>query len=312
MKTTNAKNIYGNLSPSQWREFAYFSANIQHILAIPFGEPHLKGYLELREYIAKQAILDLRNGLSEGTTNEIFKEAINNGASMFISFHYASYRTLPLKILAEGKSVCVLLSEDVYEVYSDYYKALLATGDSRGTFPKLHLQRAEDPKIFFKLRQMVANGVHIFVYGDGTKGALTSPAPQGHQQIKLLNALVSVRSGYLDFAYLLGTPAYLLLDRTKNPAQATQSDSDLFCYKLQTQRNRREFVKKMLTEIYVCFGHVLKDDPYCWESFLYLHRHTIPKSPSFDWQRQNRIVPFTWQQKRHVLDRYTYRVFEIE
>ena len=312
MNTETIEKIYKQLTPESSREFAYFSANLQHICGIPFGETHLRHYHQLKQYFTEQAALDLRCGLTAGTTNQRLKHAIDQGPSLFVSFHYGSYRTLPLKILAQGRSICVLLSQDVYDIYADYYRKLLdiprVHGESRAC---LHLLKAEDPTLFFKLREMVANGISIFVYADGAKGTLSLPSERGLQRVKLLNATMPVRTGYLDFSYLLGIAAYVLIDLASDPAHAKEGESALFCYKLPPRKNRKNFVADSSVEIYGAFGKILDKRPFFWEALLYLHRTSVPVSEPFDQEAEDRIIPFLWKQGRYILDRYTYRSFRI-
>ena len=134
MKTETIKKIYKQLTPESSREFAYFSANLQHICGLPLGETHLRHYHRLKQYFTEQAALDLRSGLTAGKTNQRLKYAIDHGPSLFVSFHYGSYRTLPLKILAQGRSICVLLSQEVYDVYADYYRKILDIPRVNGEF----------------------------------------------------------------------------------------------------------------------------------------------------------------------------------
>ncbi|MGO3267793.1 MAG: hypothetical protein ACTIK3_13980 [Sphingobacteriaceae bacterium] len=311
MMTNEIKNICNYLPEEKWREFAYFSANTQHILGLPFGKAHLRGYLKLKKYNSQQALLDLRNGLPDDVRNDQIKEYMADEPALFVSFHYGAYRTLPLRILREGRSVCVLLSQDVYAVYSKYYEKLLSTTDSSDRTARLHLLPVEDPSVFFKLRKMVAAGMHVFVYADGAKGTFASPTNERLKRIQLLNGSINVRSGYLDFAYLLGLQVHLVLDRSENPLAIKDSDSSLFCYKLQNNGNRREFVEKTLLEIYDQLGQVLNQAPYRWEALWYLHRHCLPQSDVLSWERQLRVLPFSHHQKQLGLDRYTYRVHQL-
>jgi hypothetical protein len=313
MKTETIEKIYKQLTPESSREFAYFSANLQHICGLPLGAAHLHHYHRLKQYFTEQAAIDLRSGLTAGTTNQPFKHAIDQGPSLFVSFLYGSYRTLPLKILAQGRSICVLLSQDVHDVYADYYRKLLdiprVHGESRAC---LYLLKAEDPTLFFKLREMVANDISISVYADGAKGTLSLPSERGLQKVRLLNATIPVRTGYLDFSYLLGIASYVVIVLASDPAKAKEGESAVFCYKIPARKNRKEFVADSSVEIYRSFGKILDGRPFLWEALLYLHRSSVPVSESFDQQADDRIIPFLWQQERYILDRYTYRSFRVD
>lgn len=307
--TEEIKQVYKQLPPEKWREFAYFSANIQHILGVEFGSHHLKGYQKLKRYTAQQALLDLRSGLPDHIPNNRLKEVIQGKAALFVSFHYGSYRTLPLRILREGRSVCVLLSQDVYSKYKAYYSDLLAKNDNAHEPGKLYLLPVEDPSLFFKLRRLVASDTHVFVYADGGNGTFTLPAKERLQQVQLVQASLHVRSGYLDFAYLLGLSVQLVLDCSQTPLILHGSDASLFCYNSGKGCNRREFVYQTLIEIYNQFGRIVQNAPFLWETLLYLHRRSLPQSDVLSWKKPFRLLPFSYQRREYDLDRYTYRVY---
>jgi len=299
------------LPRQSWKEFAYFSANWEHILGVPFGQGHIQGYKQLKEYTAKQACLDLRNGFRPKTQHPKFLGAIHGNPAMMISFHFGSYRTLPLRVLSQGRSVCVLLSQDVYDLYAEYYENLLESGTQGNPGAKLFLLKVEDPALFFKIRKMKALGAHIFVYADGSRGAVCSEQEERLPEVSLLQANMHVRSGFLGMAHLLGMDSYLLLDHTPDPLEDSKGKSDLFCYKVSGRSDRREFVAAGLAEIYARFGKALKKNPFMWEAFLYLHCHSRPESSVFNWKRSSRMLPFYYRKSFWGLDRFTYRTYQL-
>jgi len=231
---------YGSLPAESWEEFAHFSANLQHILGIPFSARHFQEYTACRAYARRQAGLDLRAGITVPFADRNLARLAAGPPAMFVSFHFGSYRSVPLRILALGRSVCVVLSRDVLAKYSRYYSALLADpGDPDGPAGLLLLE-AEDPSLFFKLRRAARRGMHAFVYADGARGARAAGNEQGQLiSVELLSGRLGARSGYLDFAHMLDMGVHLLLDSALQPQLGFQGQ-EIRAMTLPWDSDRRE------------------------------------------------------------------------
>ncbi len=301
---------YGSLPAESWEEFAHFSANLQHILGIPFSVRHFQEYTACRAYARRQAGLDLRAGITVPFADRDLARLAAGPPAMFASFHFGSYRSVPLRILALGRSVCVVLSREVMAKYSRYYSSLLVNpGDPDGP-PGLLLVEAEDPSLFFKLRSATRRGMHAFVYADGARGARAAGKEQGQLiSVELLKGRLGAMSGYLDFAHMLDMGVHLLLDSALQPQLGFQGQ-EIRAMTLPWDSDRRRFAERSLGEIFRCFGRSLRQFPHLWEPLLYLHRQGVPTSALAGWKADERLVPL--DPKMHWgLDRYTYRRYMV-
>lgn len=292
-------------------EFAYFSANMGHI----FPGYGLRGqtavYLRLKDYASWQARLDLRDGLGKISPQAHLRELSCAGPAMYVSFHFGSYRTLPLELLAGGRSVCVVLSGDLLAAYGEYHSGLMGTGMPGAGHARLYLASADDPSLFFRLRGMVKAGAHIFVYADGGHGARRDPAGKGLARVQLGSAAMMVRSGYLAIAHLLDLDVHLLLDHSPGPFQPMGEGRSISCYKLPRRGSRGDSVRDGLGLLYAKFQQALLECPERWEALLYLHRHCMPRSHIGGWGPQGRLLGFTDGKRPYALDRYTYRKYPL-
>ncbi len=292
-------------------EFAYFSANLGHI----FPGYGLRGqtavYRRLKDYASWQARLDLRDGLGKISPQAHLRELSCAGPAMYVSLHFGSYRTLPLVLLAGGRSVCVVLSGDLLAAYGEYHAGLLGTGMPGAGQGRLYLASADDPSLFFRLRGMVKAGAHIFVYADGGRGARRDPAGKGLARVQLGSAAMMVRSGYLEIAHLLDLEVHLLLDHSPGPFQPMGEGRSISCYKLPQRGSRGDSVRDGLGLLYAKFQQALLECPERWEALLYLHRHCMPRSHIGGWGPQGRLLGFTDGKRPYALDRYTYRKYPL-
>ncbi|WFB63265.1 hypothetical protein PZ892_16525 [Sphingobacterium sp. WM] len=293
------------------KEFAYFTANLGHIFPGLDLQEQVILYKKLKNYSSRQAHLNLRGGLKPSSCPSQLRYLASGRPCMFVSFHFGSYRSLPLQILAQGRSVCVLLSKDVFDLYQKYYCRLLGSGQPKESCPRLYLLRAEDSTLFFKLRSMQKAGVPLFIYADGDRGALKDPSGKGLSKIQLGSAEMMVRSGYLEIAHLLNMEVHLLLDHSPDPLSQDQLDARIFCYKLKKYDSKKDFVQNGLKGIYEKFHASLRKAPALWEALLYLHRYNLPKSSINQWNTKERLLGFTSDSKSYALDRFTYRKYPL-
>ncbi|WP_313260707.1 hypothetical protein [Sphingobacterium sp.] len=305
--TYSLKSLYEAFGECKWRDFAYFMANAQHVLGPTDLATSVREYCLLRDYADRQSAQDLRGGFPCSQSDRQAAQEIASVPGMFVSFHYGAYRTLPLRLLSAGISVCVVISRDLLADYSSYYRELLSE-PLRGA--ELYFLAAEDPMLFFRLKGMVNRGVHPFVYADGARGALDPAREKALRRVIVKNAGLRVRCGFLDLAYLLGIPVNFLLDISGDPGQCR--DFRVFGrYGAHGSTTREEFVDSAVKDIFGKFSGQLEKEPFLWESWFYLHRYFLPVSDQLAWDPSDRLVPIRRGKYFYLLDKYSYRVHEI-
>ncbi|MGH2624166.1 MAG: hypothetical protein ACRDE7_10910, partial [Sphingobacterium sp.] len=211
------KSMYETSTPEEWNEFVYYSSNVRHVLQQQDINEVMDSYQELSNYVVKQSSLDLRTGVNPEEVDRPFCKSLQGMTHLFVTFHYGSYRTIPLRLLAQGISVAVLLSSDIFEEYKSYYQSIIGSSakdigcmmhpESKG---RMYLLKAEDPQLIFKIKKMKAFGIHLFVYADGGRGVKPVTQDTKLQTVNFLNSKIQVRAGFLDIAYLLEMPVTLV------------------------------------------------------------------------------------------------------
>lgn len=301
------RSLYEALGKEQWREFVYFTANAQHMLGDSDLASRVKDFCKLMNYTKMQSQHNHTEGLQCLPEDSEISDRILSSSSMIVSFHYGAYRTIPLRLISSGISLCVVISKNVLHDYQTYYHKLIREGGSGG---KLFLLEAEDPTLFFKLRAMVEKNVSVFVYADGARGTFDVSSDKSVHRVELQNASIKVRSGFLDMAFLLALPIYLVTDTSENPINF-QALSLLELYNCNLEMGRKKFVKQTIGDIYKRFFAQLKIEPFIWEGWFYLHRYFLPISNVSKWKSSDRIIPFTRAGCYFMLDKYSYRVIQI-
>ena len=311
------KSMYETLTPEEWNEFVYYSSNVRHVLQQQDISLVIDSYQELRNYVVKQSTLDLRAGVDPAEADSSFCESFQGTTQLFVTFHYGSYRTIPLRLLAQGISVAVLLSAEIFEEYKAYYQSILGSSakdigclmhaTSRG---RMYLLKAEDPQLIFKIKKMKTFGIHLFVYADGGRG-LNPVAQQAKlQTVTFLNAKLQVRAGFLDIAYLLEMPVRFVLEQSEKLNEPTEILC-LSCYKRDLFRSRLEFVQSTIQDIYERFAKELLRKSFMWEAWFYIHVHSIPHSDVLTWGKAERLFPIFLGDNAGMIDRFTYRIHPL-
>jgi len=309
--------MYDTMTMEEWNEFVYFSSNVRHVLHQQDMNKVINSYEKLRDYVVKQSNLDLRVGVEPEPADALFFESFHGTACLFVTFHYGSYRTLPLRLLAQGISVAVLLSADIFETYKEYYRSMLGSSAKdigcqmqAASHGRMYLLQAEDPQLIFKIKKMQAFGIHLFVYADGGRGLKPVAQQAKLQSVDFLNSKLQVRAGFLDIAYLLEMPVNLLLEQSEKLNEPT-GILWLACYKRDLLSRRVDFVQSTIQDIYKRFAKQLMQKPFMWEAWFYLHVHSIPHSDVLSWSKAERLFPIFHGENKGMIDRFSYRIHPL-
>lgn len=219
----------------------------------------------------------------------------------WVSFHYGVYQFLPFRLIQQGISVCLIISRKVAPKFITYYTRALERYHPSG---RLCFLMAEDPRLFFQLRQKVHEQFHPFVFADGNYGAW--PAQQGNlMPVPLLGATLSVRYGYLRIAALLGLPVHLLLDESHDPQMLSPIRSS------PLGELRGNNIRCILEKLYLDFSHSLWQSPYLWEAWYYLHEQAVPQRLPRRGAGVEDMIPWVHGTGYQALDCQSYEVFSI-
>lgn len=280
-----------------WRDFVFFSANVQHLLGIH--------QLDIQQNLHRAAINFSRRQAETDVTKFQFKDETYwlspERAQFILSFHFGYYRAVPAFLVQRGYKLCIPVAKEVMSQQSQHYAALL--GD-RWQKQVVFLE-AEDPYLFFKLRQQMDLGYHIFCYLDGGVSAAKEAQRSKLKKIPFLNGQISVHYGLLDMVHLLGKKLTVLIAEmpleNENITIRTLDHCDVNWYP-----NRKHFTEYYSRIIYEDFEEILLEYPEAWEPWLYLHKTMSPSSDEATWSVANRIISFSMKEKQLLFDKLTY------
>lgn len=289
------------LEERSWREFAYFSANVCHI----FGPKNFKDAFSLFERAIVFSQIQSTHHFQKKQEIELDPKGAGQDPELFVTFHYGKYRMLPLLLITSGRSVAVVISEEVYEKYSRFYSGWMQTENGG---PRLFLERAENPFLGLRIRGHLERGVDIFVYADGNSGSKGSIVPDGLRDQQLLMGSIGIRSGFMELAHLLSIRTRFVLE-TSASVDAEPYLQVIERFDPKEFRDRSDFVDTSIRRIYARFSEYLKDSPVNWESLFYLHQSRPILSDKNIWSPEHRVMPLYFP---NILDRFSYRVHQVD
>lgn len=296
------KDAMQTYAEKDWMEFVFFAANVQHLLGINNFNTQEQLYLQTCNYAIKQANIIGNNFRYQGHEGEL----LSIGESGFIlSFHYGQYRTIPAFLIQQGYKLCIPVSREVIAQQAQYYVEIM--GEDWGS--KLLFLEAEDPHLFFKIRQQMAQGFHVLCYLDG---GISAVADEERKLIKIpfLNGSISVQQGIIKMAYLLKTKINVLIaDPCSSDGEVTIRSLD-FC-DTSWYRYSKDFAGYYLRQIYLDFEDVVLQYPHAWEPWLYLHRAMKPDSEKDKWTDTSRLIPFKHNGRFLLLDKFAYLSYSV-
>lgn len=285
-------------SEKDWRDFVFFSANVQHLLGIHQLGIQQNLHREVINFSVRQAEMDPANFQFEDKT---FWLSPPERPQVILSFHFGYYRAVPAFLVQRGYKLCIPVTKEVIIRQIKYYEDLLG---EQWEEQVLFLE-AEDPYLFFKLRRQLDLGYHIFCYLDGGVSAAKDSQTQKLSEIHFLNGSIKINHGILHMAFLLQKNITVLIAKI-----AAENEPIGICALSHWYPNwfpsARQFTDYFSRIIYDDFEEILLEYPEAWEAWLYLHRTMLPSSEESAWPTAGRMISFGNKGKQLLLDKFTY------
>ncbi len=286
-----------------WRDFVFFSANVQHLLGIHQLDIQQNLHREVINFSRRQAQTDATKFLF---ADNIFWLSPPERPQVILSFHFGYYRAVPAFLVQRGYKLCIPVAKEVMIRQIKYYEGLLGEQWEEMVI----FLEAEDPYLFFKLRRQMDLGYHIFCYLDGGVSAAKDLQAQKLSEIPFLNGSIKIKHGILHMAFLLQKNITVLIAKI-----AVESEPIVICTLSHWYPNwfpsARKFTDYFSRIIYQDFEEVLLEYPEAWEAWLYLHKTISPSSDVAAWSATNRIISFSMKDKQLLFDKFTYLSYPL-
>lgn len=291
---------FSHLDAAMKKRFAYASANFYQVTGIRGFEEELALFGKLEHFSSWRSKIHPEVACQTYALDNQALKPYLKAPQFWVSFHFGIYQFLPFRLLMQGASVCLVISRRVVEQFVEYYRKAAEKYQPSG---KLCFLEAEDPKLFFKLRQKVHLSFHPFVFADGNSGAIQADQ-LSCASVRLSNAVLDVRQGYLRIAALLKLPVNLLLEESTENELVSLRAERLADMVLDDKQS-------LLEDLYHRFWNALEGNLHLWEAWYYLHHQLSLPVDSIDQAPCDRFIPFPTTSGYQALNQRTYQLFHL-
>lgn len=249
--------------------FGLFSANLHHYLPqVPWAEHERLYELWIAHHQPRAVYTDQKWNLS------LLSSSIFRQPSILCCYHLGYHAQLPLLLADHGLRFDMILDRNVYKCHRDALDSMQrAMGDLGYTYRYL---MSDEPKVLVQSRNTLREGRHLLVFADGNSGALQGQSRR--VKVDFLENKIYVRKGIGLISYLTGSSIIPLSHCEEADELHLFSGEPItplgFC-------KRDDYLGYVAQELYHFLEVQIKDQPWLWESWGYLHELRC-----FDWGEQ--------------------------
>ncbi|GAA4792240.1 hypothetical protein GCM10023231_20240 [Olivibacter ginsenosidimutans] len=304
----NKKHPYAPLS-SLWYKFQVVSASFRNFLSLEYKAHEPTFYRLLnnqKQAYAEQSLSGLPDNLKvrfHGYTLRDIKER----PGIICTFHSGSFRMIGHYLAKNGIPFVLLVSKNglqqenelVNRKYDERQRQMLG----------FDLIDANDRNSVLKISRELRNGKSILIYMDGNTGAGDETASHNLLSVPFLNQRIRARAGAAFISYLASVPIY--------PVISTRQWTLVPCLDFfppilpDKEMDRQVFVKKAVSHIYNYLEKAVKQKPWQWEAWLYLHEHAEIVHPVPE--QEPLPIPMETKKKRPIrFNEADYSFFNIK
>ncbi|GGH18234.1 hypothetical protein FAZ19_11825 [Sphingobacterium alkalisoli] len=291
----------GILSGNDSAAFAFFSANVHHVLGISAFDEQVDLFHKANSFADQQAG-DAHPFLLADLPFNAEWQMLTPG--IIATFHFGHYRLLPLLLALSHIPICIMVSQTVKEKQQAYYQNIL----DEERCANVGFIVAEDPRLFFQIRSYLGKGYHILCYVDGGKGLGKTELQTHAMSMDFLHCTLWIRTGFAHIAYLSDVPIYAAwecMDRNNN------REFKPTIYRPLANDSRINFVYRCVHALYADFARSLRSRPFAWENLFYLQDSIRLSADKIYLPDTDRYVPFRQEDHYFILDKSNYLSYPL-
>lgn len=283
----------------EWNDAMLFIANIRRYdssLTVPKA---VALYLSNKTIAECHANLDLVSLYNLPFAPDGEWEKVLEVPSLILGFHFGEFRKLPVQLMAAGIPICMLIARSVYDQHVRVFSFLM-NNKRKG---HITFVEAEDPNLFYKLKQFRNRGYWIRAYLDGAKGVHASASLKDNKvtDVSFGSTRLKIRTGITDIAYLLKIPVFTMMEGDNLPLISRTTDFV----------SRKMFSENTIRQSMGLLASRIKSQPANWECWCYLHEDLLNKSSIDDKGTEPRYLLIEKQSLNFLLDSWYDRLIPI-
>lgn len=288
--------------------FAFFSANLHKLLPhLPYSQHQLL-FSQATYYDTLEAD-DERNmsHISAALEPKAFLESLNQ-PGFIATYHFGPYRWLSMWLMKKRIPFSLLIAEEVYQAQHERYREIYRQVTGNAVEDGLDFLIAEDPGVFYKMREKLKQGHFLLVYIDGNSGSGKLWQNKHSDTVLFSEAKLQVRTGFAHAAFLYDVPIYPVIAAFNS--ESLPYLNTLPAINRMEQSNRAYFVKQVMQLLYGNLAGQLREQPAQWEGMHYIHHHyaadSIRGNAFFHY-----FVPFKLKENHYLLHKPDFSLYKI-
>lgn len=283
----------------EWNDAMLFIANIRRYDSSLTVHKAVALYLSNKTIAECHANLDLVSLYNLPFALDGEWEKVLEVPSLILGFHFGEFRKLPVQLMAAGIPICMLIARSVYEQHVQVFSFLM-NNKRKG---HITFVEAEDPNLFYKLKQFRSRGYWIWAYLDGAKGVHASTSLKDNKvtDVSFGSTWLKIRTGITDIAYLLKIPVFTMIDGDSLPLISRAADFV----------SRKMFSENTINQSMGLLASRIKSQPANWECWCYLHEDLLNKSSLDGVGSEPRYLLIEKQGLNFLMDSWSYRLIPI-
>jgi len=249
---------------SDW-DFALFSANLHQYLPEISWENHTTVYEQWKEWHYGNVV---RNAILDGDELDQIRKL---PPGVLVLFHTGYHMQQPLSLAKAGLLFDIILDRTVYTRSKLVFDHLQQEMNRDGLVYQYLF--SEDASLLLRVRNSLRQGRHILVFADGSSGTPIA-GKDDRIMVPFLDGQLHLKKGIPLMAHVFKVSLYPIL------SVATRRNVKMVLQKEITARmgeDRSEFIFRGVRELFSVLEPMLRNAPWQWECWPYLHTNGMLK-----------------------------------
>ncbi|WP_140938679.1 lysophospholipid acyltransferase family protein [Sphingobacterium lumbrici] len=281
---------------SDW-DFALFSANLHQYLPEISWAYHTTVYEQWKEWHYGDIV---RNAILEGDELDQIRKL---PPGVFVLFHTGHHMQEPLSLAKAGLLFDIILDRTVY-TRSKLVFDRLQQEMNRDGFEYQYLF-SEDASLLLRVRNSLRQGRHILVFADGSSGTPIA-GKDDRILVPFLDGQLHLKKGIPLMAHIFKVSLYPILSVPTCRGVKIVLQKSIMATKGES---RSDFIFRGGRALFSVLEPVLRDAPWQWECWLYLHTNGMLKLIDEDLmeaRKRDPMVLLPLGDKYYLFDRRYY------
>jgi len=241
-------------------DYAVFSAHLYRYLPQWTWQDHPRIYQKWAHYHRPKPLQS-----KSRWSIESISALLNDDPKILVLYHLGMHACIPQILAQHNIQFDILMDRKVYVKHQHGMSALRDKADRQKAAYRFLM--SDDPAVLLKIRTTIRAGRHLLIFADGNSG--TSDAMERKLKVNFLKSDLYVRTGIAVLSFLLQIPIVPIAHEWDQGHYRLFSGGPIGRL---PKEEREEYIKRSMQLVFNFLTDQIKDKPWSWECWGYLHR----------------------------------------